>query len=45
VVNVTQVFTVNKSDCIEKIGSLSKKRLDEVLAGFNLGLTPRDIED
>ena len=45
VVNVTQVFTVNKSDCVEKIGSLSKKRMNEVLEGIQLVLTPRDIEE
>jgi mRNA interferase MazF len=45
VVNVTQVFTVNKSDCVAKIGSLSKKRMNEVLEGIQLVLTPRDIEE
>jgi len=45
VVNVTQVFTVNKSDCMEKIGSLSNKRVNEILAGLSLLLTPRDIEE
>jgi mRNA interferase MazF len=45
VVNITQVFTVNKSDCVTKIGSLSKKRMNEVLEGIQLVLTPRDIEE
>ena len=45
VVNVTQVFTVNKSDCVERIGALSKKRVNEIIAGLSLLLTPRDIEE
>ena len=45
VVNVTQVFTVNKSDCVAKIGALSKKRMNEVLEGVQLIMMPRDIEE
>jgi hypothetical protein len=30
---------------VEKIGSLSKKRMNEVLEGIQLVLTPRDIEE
>jgi mRNA interferase MazF len=44
VVNITQVFTVNKSDLAQKIGSLSKKRFNEVLEGLQLLFTPCDIE-
>jgi len=43
VVNVTQVFTVDKADLVEKIGSLSAQRLAQVLEGVELVLTPMDV--
>lgn len=45
VVNVSQVFTVDKADLADKIGTLSPSRLREVLAGLDLLLEPRDVED
>jgi mRNA interferase MazF len=45
VVNVTQVFTVNKIDLVEKIGSLSRKRVAQILEGIMLVLTPSDVEE
>jgi mRNA interferase MazF len=45
VINVTQIFTVDKRDLIEKIGSLSDKRLAQVLEGIELLITPRDIKE
>jgi len=45
VVNVTQIFTVDKKDLTEKIGSLSRNRLAQVLEGVELLITPRDIKD
>ena len=44
VVNITQLFTVNKSDLKEKIGTLSRSRLTQVLEGIILLITPRNIE-
>jgi mRNA interferase MazF len=44
VVNVSQVFTVDKSQLDEYIGSLSTKRLNEILKGINLLLEPREAE-
>ena len=44
VVNVSQIFTVDKSDLAEKIGRLSPQRLREILNGINLLLEPREIE-
>ena len=44
VVNVSQLFTVDKQDLDEKIGSLSPKRVRQILAGINLVLEPRDVE-
>ena len=43
VVNISQIFTVNKSDLLEKIGNLSKERFLEVLEGIKLLIEPRDI--
>jgi len=35
---------VNKADLKEKIGTLSRQRVDEILAGIRLLTEPRDIE-
>jgi mRNA interferase MazF len=43
VVNVSQIFTVDKGDLEEKIGMLSRKRVGEILAGVQLVLEPRDL--
>jgi len=45
VVNVTQIFTVNKRDLAEKIGSLSRSRTAQVLEGVRLVIMPRDIQE
>ena len=44
VVNVTQIFTVDKRDLTEKIGALSRERMAEVLEGINLLIKPGDIK-
>lgn len=44
VVNVSQIFTVDKRDLDEKIGVLSQERIQQILAGVKLVLEPRDIE-
>jgi mRNA interferase MazF len=44
VVNVSQIFTVNKSDLSEKIGTLSMERVAEILKGINFVMEPRDID-
>jgi mRNA interferase MazF len=44
VVNVSQVFTVDKAALVERIGALSGDRLGQVLAGLRLLTEPRDIE-
>jgi mRNA interferase MazF len=43
VVNVSQIFTVDKSALKERIGVLSAQRVREILAGIVLMLEPRDI--
>ena len=45
VVNVTQIFTVNKRDLVEKIGFLSRKRVNQILEGIRLVVDPRDLEE
>lgn len=43
VVNVTQLFTVDKGDLVEQLGTLSPIRVREILAGIDLLLEPRDV--
>ena len=43
VVNVTQVVTVDKTDCAEKIGTLSSARLRQIVDGLRLLIEPRDV--
>lgn len=45
VVNISQIFTVNKSDLSEKIGSLRRERFNQVLEGIRLLTEPREIEE
>ena len=42
VVNVSQVFTVDKTQLCEYIGTLSSKRMTEILNGIRLVLDPRE---
>ncbi|TWI75568.1 mRNA interferase MazF [Desulfobotulus alkaliphilus] len=44
VVNISQIFTVNKSDLSEKIGTLSKNRILQILQGINLLTEIREID-
>ena len=44
VVNITQIFTVNKNDLSEKIGTLSKERIFQVLQGIRLLTEPREVD-
>ncbi len=44
VVNISQIVTVNKSDLIKRIGTLSPKRLGEVLGGVKLLIEPMVVE-
>jgi mRNA interferase MazF len=45
VVNVSQIFTVDKLDLAEKIGTLSDKRVREILEGIHLVLEPREVKE
>jgi len=43
VIDVSQIYTVDKKDLSEKIGTLSSERLQEILDGIDLVLKPGDI--
>jgi mRNA interferase MazF len=43
VVLVTQIFTVDKSQLGEHIGSISSKRIRQILDGIRLIVEPRDV--
>jgi mRNA interferase MazF len=43
VANVSHIITVNKTDLVEKIGSLSPARLEVVLDGVRLVIEPREL--
>ena len=43
VVNISQILTVDKSDLMEKIGSLSLSKLKEIIEGVKLLMEPREI--
>ena len=44
VVNMSQIFTVDKSQLDEYVGTLSAKRVREILNGVKLVLDPRESE-
>lgn len=43
VVNISQIYTVDKSDLTERIGRVSKHRLIEILNGLALLTEPREV--
>jgi mRNA interferase MazF len=43
VVNITQIYTVDKDELIEKIGTLSADRVQQILDGIYLLLEPRGL--
>ena len=43
VVNISQVYTVNKSDLKERIGKVSEKRMQQILDGLHLLVEPRTV--
>ena len=45
VVNVTQIFTVDRGDLVERIGRLSRKRVRQILDGVLLLMEPRDVDE
>ena len=43
VINISQIFTIDKSLLSEKIGSLSKERFSQILDGIKILTEPTDI--
>lgn len=43
IVNITQIYTVNKTDLVEKIGQVHPERFKEILSGIHLLTEPREI--
>ncbi len=44
VVNISQIVTVDKSALVEKIGTLSRQRMQDILEGVHLLIDPREVE-
>ncbi len=44
VVNISQIFTVNKQDLADYCGSLSTRRVGQILAGIQLLLKPSEVD-
>jgi mRNA interferase MazF len=44
VVNVSQIVTVDKSILKEKIGTLSRERVRQIVAGLRLVFVPREVD-
>ncbi len=44
VVNVSQIFTVDKTQLGERIGTLSAQRVRQILDGLQLLIEPREVE-
>lgn len=42
---VSQVLTIGKSELGEKIGTLSKDRIGEIIDGIKLLIVPREVEE
>jgi len=43
VVNISQIYTVNKSDLVEKIGQVSQKKMSEIIEGIKLLVEPMEL--
>ncbi|MCD4718517.1 MAG: type II toxin-antitoxin system PemK/MazF family toxin [Desulfobacula sp.] len=43
VVNITQIYTVDRNDLCEKIGKVTKERIVEILKGIQLLTEPREL--
>lgn len=43
VANISQIITADKSDLVERIGSLSSSRVKEIIEGVKLLIEPREL--
>ncbi len=44
VVNISQIYTVDKRDLVDYIGSLSSNRLNQIIDGIRLITEPKGVE-
>jgi mRNA interferase MazF len=44
VINISQIYTVDKSELGDYIGTLSEQRVRQILQGLDLLLEPRDVD-
>jgi len=45
VVVVSQMLTIDKSELRDKVGTISRRRVDEILEGIKLLTEPREIDE
>lgn len=43
VANISQIVTLDKSDLVEKIGSLPQGKINRIIEGATLLITPREV--
>ncbi len=43
VVNITQIYTVDRNDLCEKIGKVNSDRVAQILSGIQLLIEPREL--
>jgi mRNA interferase MazF len=43
VVNISQIVTVDKADLVERIGSLSRTKIADIIEGVKLLIEPREV--
>ena len=43
VVNISQIVTVDKTDLVERIGTLSPPRLKQIIEGIRLLIEPKEV--
>ena len=43
VVNVSQLYTIDKAELVERIGTLSRARIDQILDGVRLVIEPLEL--
>lgn len=43
VVNVSQIYTINKADLLEKIGSVSPEKMDQIITGVQQLIEKRSL--
>ncbi|MGK7920849.1 MAG: type II toxin-antitoxin system PemK/MazF family toxin [Trichodesmium sp.] len=44
IVNISQIFTIEKSKLIDKIGTLAPERVDQIIGGVELLIKPAEME-